>query len=522
MKKNLLSLAVAASVAGTTAAFADDGAMYVNADKTGEVILFPYFNAENGNVSSFHVVNTTADAKAIKVRFLEFINSYEILDFNLYLSPYDHFAFGVIKNPNGDGGALITTDNSCTVPALGSPNGAFPGTQTENADGSITRIQPFVDYLYNNANAPNANTDIERTHMGHIEIIEMGVITDNDGSVSPTGVKLDYWESFATHGADGVPAACAELEKSWAAGTWKITSGKSGVTAPSGGLYGLSYLLNVEDAAAFGFEPTAIDGFWPAPAFVEIGGWSNHSAPGNEDPSLGFADPVAVVKYDSNGGDNHTTALYNSGIEAVSGILMTDRIMNDVIVDADVGAQTDWVITFPTKRFHVDVQGSAASTGLVPPFTDPYVPYYYYDPLEAYIDLLACEVVGIKQWDREEQTMVGGNGFSPSPEEAKDKLCYETNVISHGTGSATNADYGLVDLTFPYSEGWQRFIWNPNATNTTSTSYLSSDAGEQLGLPSVGFAAIKYSNNSVMNGAVANYGHAAEHKTQSSVSDNWD
>ena len=221
MKKNLLGLAVAASVAGSAAAFAQDGAMSVNADKTGEVVLFPYFNAENGNVSSFHVVNTTGDAKAIKVRFLEFVNSYEILDFNLYLSPYDHFAFGVIKNPNGDGGAIVTSDNSCTVPALGSPNGAFPGTQTENADGSITRVQPFVDYLFDEY---DANTDIERTHMGHIEIIEMGVVDDTGGSTSTTGVKSGYWKSFVTHGPDGVPADCAALELSWAAGIWKADS----------------------------------------------------------------------------------------------------------------------------------------------------------------------------------------------------------------------------------------------------------------------------------------------------------
>ena len=200
---------------------------------------------------------------------------------------------------------------------------------------------------------------------------------------------------------------------------------------------------------------------------------------------------------------------------------MTDRVMNDVIVDAAIGAQTDWVITFPTKRHHVDpLLGGAAVP--IQPFTDPYIAYYYYDPLDAYIDLLACEEVGMKGWDREEQTAIGGNGFSPSPEEEKDELCFETNVISHGTGSATNADYGLVDLAFPYSAGWQRFVWNPTSANANvSGSSLTSTAGSQLGLPSVGFAAVKYSNDSVMNGAVANYGHAAEHKTQSAVSGNW-
>jgi len=515
MKKNLLSLAVAASVAGSAAAYAQDGAMSVNADKTGSVILFPYFNAENGNTSSFHVVNTTAESKAIKVRFLEFVNSYEILDFNLYLSPYDHFAFGVIKNPDGGGGALITSDNSCTVPALGSPNGAFPGSTTENADGSITRIQPFVDYLYEEY---DANVDIERTHMGHIEIIEMGVVTDDAGIVTQTGAQLYFWESFLTHGADGVPLACSELEKSWADGKW-AEDADSGITAPSGGLYGLSYLLNVEDAAAFGFEPTAIDGFWPDPAFD--GDWNAHTDPGDTLPNLNNADVVAVVR-DNISTTNYTTATFDSGVEAVSGILMSDRVMNDVIVDAAVGAQTDWVITFPTKRYHVDplLAGAAAP---VAPFTDPYVAYFYYDPIDAYIDLLACETVGIKQWNREEKSAVGGNGFSPKPEEAEDELCYETNVISHGTGSATNAEYGLVDLAFPYSAGWQRFIWNPKTPGSTvSTSSLTSSEGDQLGLPSVGFAAVKYTNDSVMNGAIANYGHAAEHKTQSTVSDNWD
>ena len=112
MKKNILSVAVASGVAGL--ALNAQAAMYLNPEGTGEVLLFPYYNAQNGNETSMHIVNTTDKAKAIKVRFMEYVNSQEVLDFNLYMSAGDHFAFTIFQS--GDGGAIVTTDNSCTVP----------------------------------------------------------------------------------------------------------------------------------------------------------------------------------------------------------------------------------------------------------------------------------------------------------------------------------------------------------------------------------------------------------------------
>ena len=71
MKKNALSLAVATSVAALTMAAAHaQTEMYLNHEGTGEVLLFPFYDAENGNATNFHVVNTTADVKVVKVRFL--------------------------------------------------------------------------------------------------------------------------------------------------------------------------------------------------------------------------------------------------------------------------------------------------------------------------------------------------------------------------------------------------------------------------------------------------------------------
>ena len=483
MNKNLISLAVAASVAGSAAVHAGQ---YVNPEKTGEVLLFPFYNADNGNATNMHIVNTTSKVKAVKIRFLEYKNSDEVLDFNLYLSPKDHFAFGVIKNPNGDGAAVITADNSCTVPALGSANGEFPGTTTENADGSITRVQPFVNYQY--ANDKDIDSSIQRTLTGHVEVIEMGEVANaGDAKSGKT------YATYATHGPTGVPASCAGLDKAWASGGWAADPSE-GISAPTGGLYGLAYHINVEAAAAFGFEPTAIDQ-WSA--------LTVHTNPGSLLPSIASNGVPKATIHTGAAGNQYSELTFNSGIEATSGILMTQSLSNDVMVNAAIGGQTDWVVTFPTKRAHVD---KALKASVVPPFTDNWVGNTKgtspkEDP--------ACEPVTIGQWDREEAFTAAENGFSPSPAEITTTICNETAVIAMGTGaaSALSVETGLTNLGFPYAEGWQKFTFE-----AAGQVLAPAGANALKGLPAVGFGAYK-----VNNGAMS-YGNAAEHKTDQVLS----
>jgi hypothetical protein len=179
MKKNILSLAVASGVAGL--AVSAQAQMFLNPEGTGQVLLFPYYNAQNGNETSMHIVNTSAtEAKAVKVRFLEYVNSQEVLDFNLYLSANDHFSFTIYQK--GDGGAIVTTDNSCTVPELGTGSGDFGGEQEVLADGAIKRVQPFVNYAYGVGTSADSYATIDRTLAGHVEVIEMGVLEDAGGT----------------------------------------------------------------------------------------------------------------------------------------------------------------------------------------------------------------------------------------------------------------------------------------------------------------------------------------------------
>jgi hypothetical protein len=505
MKKNLISLAVAASVLGGAAVQAGQ---YINPDKTGQVLMFPFYNADNGNATNMHVVNTTNQVKALKVRFVEYKNSDEVLDFNLYLSPRDHFAFGVIKDPNGAGGAVITQDNSCTVPALGSPNGTFSGSATTTATGAITRIQPFVNYLYANPVAPDFDSSIERSLMGHVEVIEMGVVS-NVGSVVDTDYAVNgafsQFASWATHGATGVPANCAGLVGSWTAdGFWGGVSGGYGLSAQTGGLYGLAYHINVESATAFGFEPTAVDDWGDG---IE----QYHTNPGTELPSVAFGD-TNVVLHDPAGAAIHYTARQaDSGAEAVSAILQTLSISNDVMVNPAIGGMTDWVVTFPTKKFHVD---TAAKSDVLPPFTDNWAGIVPGTTAGTYKEKPACEKVSIRQYDREEQTSSINLGFSPAPQAASSEICNEVAVIAMGpagTPSALNVTTGLTNLTAAYQEGWQTITFD---SQVMSIGQNPSTLLNVRGLPVIGFGAYK-----VNNGAMS-YGNASEHKTVSSQTGN--
>lgn len=457
MKKNLISLAVATSIAGA-GSVAVQAQQYLNPEKHGQVLLVPFYNADNGNATNVHIVNTTEDVKAVKIRFVEYKNSEEVLDFNLYLSREDHFAFGVIKNPAGDGAAVITSDNSCTVPALGSANGAFPGTTETLADGTVVRTQPFVNYQYDD----QADTSIERTLTGHIEIIEMGVVTSA------------AYIADATHGPTGVPADCADLDAAWANTPATIAAAAS---APEGGLYGLAYHINVEAAAAFGFEPTAIDN-WSLIA--------RHTNPGSLQPSLENGVPNAVVHHGVDS-DYWAEITLGSGVEATSALLQTRSLMNDVMVNPALGGQTDWVVTFPTKRLHVD-------PGLVAPFTDAWV-----GGSATAAENPACEPVDIEQWDREEAFTANSTGFSPTPDAVTTTICNEVAVIRLADESALSAETGVTALSFPYAEGWMRMSFNDQAMGTAPV--------QLAGLPAIGFAAFK-----VNNGAMS-YGNASEHKT---------
>jgi hypothetical protein len=330
----------------------------------------------------------------------------------------------------------------------------------------------------------------------------MGTLV-NVGTPSVTAPQWEatQWKSFVTHGADGVPANCAGMVTGWAKA--KLGSAKGGMTdssvsAPTGGLYGLAYHINVASAASFGFEATAIDDFWEA---------EKHYEPGDDKPAIWQGQAAVTLRTDDATNVYETVTLSNGvnasddNAQAVAAILSTSTISNDVMVNPAIGGMTDWVVTFPTKKYHVS---DKAKTDVIEPFTAPFAGIAAGTTAGTYKEVKSCEPVSIKQWDREEQGIVGGGpGFSPSIEAATDDLCNEVAVIAMGpagTASALSVTTGLTNYPATFAEGWQEFTFGQKMVNGTLTTN---------GLPAIGFAAYK-----VVNGAMS-YGNASEHKRAS-------
>ncbi len=148
MKKTLIATAVAASVMAPISAHAINFA----ADGTGEVLLYPYYNTNEGNATFIGVANTTGEVKALKVRFREGVESEDVLDFQLWLSPYDHWT--AVMARVGGSVRINTSDTSCTVPSLASG----------------------ASLLTNRVAAAYTGDVLDRLSEGHIEIIEMATV----------------------------------------------------------------------------------------------------------------------------------------------------------------------------------------------------------------------------------------------------------------------------------------------------------------------------------------------------------
>ena len=194
MNRKNLTAAVLAGLAGVAGIAGTAQAVNMNPDGLGQVLVYPYYTANEGNLTVLSVVNTTDNAKAIKVRFLEGFNSREVLDFNLYMSEWDVWVAAIehteVSNPVEDfytDTALHISDTSCTVPYL-----------YETVGG----VQPFLKLAYTGDFNDGGPEDDGRSAEGHIEMIEMGTLT---------GVAADA----VRHGDDDMPANCDLLTDYW-------------------------------------------------------------------------------------------------------------------------------------------------------------------------------------------------------------------------------------------------------------------------------------------------------------------
>jgi len=475
MKRKTLTTALLAGLTGSVGIANISNAVNINPDGLGQVLLYPYYTVRNGTDTLVSVVNTTANVKAVKVRFLEGENSREVLDFNLYMSPFDVWTAAVTNDDAVGGARILTTDNSCTVPAI--PEGG----------------QQFLRYAYTGGSADGGGTTFDRTREGHIEMIEMGTVHNtSNGS----------WATDATHVA-GVPADCDALVASWNGGYWDTTNSDDGISPPGGGLFGGASLIQVLAGFDVGYNADALDAF---------SGESLHFAPGSVLPNLnnqtdGFGGHQSIVFNDG----GVVTSDWPRGVDAVSALYMHDTIMNEYVLDDATLSGTDWVMNFPTKAFYVDPPTSG-SNAAIPPFTS------VFDEFE---DGTACEPISLTFWDREERQPSGpGLGFSPpAPGPQGNALCWEDTIVTFDNssvlGSALQENVNPGDVGFQH--GWMRISFDDSGN-----SFQSNDGDVYNGLPVTGFAVQTFTNGTLTddegNAVLSNYAGLFGHRNTRDIS----
>lgn len=499
MKRNNLTTAVIAGIAGV-AGMAN--AVNLNPDGLGQVLIYPYYTVNANNNTLISVVNTHNEGKAVKVRFLEGYNSREVLDFNLYLSPFDVWTaalFSLSADATG-GGALVTTDTSCTVPAIRT-NSELP------TDSQGRHYAAFFNYAYTSGGYGNPSgvdsgpTNLARTREGHFEMIEMGVVTDATSNKSLTALTHVGGTSPA------VPKNCNQLVNAWATGGYWAANPSVDMAPPTGGLFGAASIINVGDGIFNGYTADAVDGF----SYV-----INHTNPGSLFPSLAQAQtaPGVATSYVFNNGQlivaDYPTLLPAQGIDAVSAVFMADAVYNEYYVDKGVLADSEWIVTFPTKRYYVDpgVVGTTPAS-YIPPFEEVFGGGLSGGkPADPGV---SCFVVGLGYYDREEQHPTGKVIFSPPPPTGVDTLCYEAQVLTFAQSGASSAVLGstlISNVSTNYTAGWLRLDLN-DASHTLRSS-LSGDVFH--GLPVTGFLAENVVNKNAQPGKLASYGGLFRHR----------
>lgn len=528
-KQKSMYAAVCAGLAAAGAAGTAQ-AVHVSPDGLGQVLVYPYYTVRGGYNTLLTVINTQNNTKQLKVRFLEGKNSREVLDFNLYLSPSDVWVGAIIPNAANTGTRLWTNDNSCVT-----ASDLFTETRTDG----ILPLNEFKNYEFR-TDAAAINT-LDRTREGYFEVIEMAVIDDNVTTGDAMAGTAATLTGYIKHNAAGVPANCGALNSFEAyVGNPSATQFPGPVAPamgaylfpPRGGLAGRASLINAANGANYTYSATAFDA------------WSNtvqYSQPGDLTPSIANPQPAVSNVFTSAG---VVTATWAAARDAMSATIMRNSVINEFILDAGTSSQTDWIVTFPTKRAYVQVGTGAAAQPFAQNFTGATTGQ-------------SCDPYSVGIFNREEQipgSVTPNIPVSPLPPTVTipgSQLCYEANVVPFGAASllaSTNTNplvaalqsfvngatsvpgalttpalraqgaqgpngYMLMNFNNLVTAPIQRLVAPASATLTPLGGAPGAVPGLHDGLPVLGVALHNYQNA----GVTSRYGGVIEHKYTRSI-----
>jgi len=476
-KRKSLHAAVLAGL-GAVGMAGTANAVHVNPDGLGSVLIYPYYTvrADGGGASTAYydnyisIVNTTASTKAVKVRFLEGKNSREVLDFNLFLSPFDVWTGAAVRT--ADGGGVISVDKSCVV-----PNALFAEKNPANiTSGSLNSFKNFA-YV---SLSDGGGTTLDRTREGYLEVIEMGDVTNTTATAA------------AKHNnANGTPANCAYFETN----DPELVMTPQ-LTRPTGGLYGAMSLINVAAGTDYSYDSIALDQWSDTVRYTRAGALG---------PDIGQASP-AVSNVFTGGGVVSST--WPNAVDAVSATITHSQVFNEWMLETNTSSGTDWIVTFPTKKLYVNVGTGAATAPFNANFNNG----------------KSCDIFQMAFYNREELTTTTPVTVLPSPEPTilptNNEFCYEANVLTFansnmlGSTNLYNIDPTGVGRTghaiLRFNQAVQ-VVGSGLRAPTATTINGAAATVRYYGLPVIGIAIQDFANGNV-GGVASNYGGAFAHK----------
>jgi hypothetical protein len=291
---------------------------FLNPDRTGQVLIYPYYTSNGSNQSLLSVVNTKADNKALKVRFFDGKNAVPVFSFNVYLAPRGMWTAGIFD------GALINQPSTIVLRSF----------ETNCVPGLPQR--PLSNLLLTEAVATRS---VSNSGEGYVEIIEMASY--------PNSTRLSTF-------------SCQRINDAFAQNDLFADS----VGPPTGGLTGNLAIVNSGEGSYINYAATTIDGFRES---------AMHTLPGDLLPNLASAKPESMVfiggKLVRSSWLASTQTLSNgpgTQIDAVSALFAADELINEFNKQTGFAGLSEWVVSFPTRRFYTS--GQFDNLADVPPF----------------------------------------------------------------------------------------------------------------------------------------------------------
>ncbi len=380
--KKSLPVAVAAAFAASAMMVSpvqavDGNAPFGNsATGTGQIATAYYIAQPVGGWSTFlNVTNTSDAAIAVKVRFKEYKNSREGLDFVVMMSPYDVWTASVSLDAAGDV-IVNSTDNSCIAPYN-------MYTKMNNAVGDGTGQKLLTEAFFGGAPDDGGSATLaeamQRNVEGHVELVVMGQCTPNEanersgqcfgeGSVVVPGdvARLPGIGYITEHDDTGVPRDCKAADS-----YFLPREAESAFPGPDGSFTATT--RNGDPIAAIqngvGYDPVdpANNPLKVNVAYIQVGDGSGASVNAlhfdsviPEETSPGIPNAlVSAQKYPWN--LEPTIATAPSGqLWNITQLLNFEQhvtwtnTMQEWSVNPLQGVATSLVINFPTKAYHVD------------------------------------------------------------------------------------------------------------------------------------------------------------------------